>query len=153
MTALDICPERADSPEARACIAAYFAELDRRFEGGFDPGTKGYTDPKDAGAFYLARRDGKPIACGALKRVDAATAEIKRMWVSPDSRGQGVAKALLAALEAEAARLGAKRIVLDTNKALGEAHALYRKAGYREIARFNDNPYAHLWFEKALSAR
>lgn len=148
-----VAEEPPDSPAARACIAAYFAELDRRFEGGFDPGTKGYSDPKEAGTFYLARRDGKPIACGALKRVDSGTAEIKRMWVSPEARGQGVAKALLAALEAEAAELGASRIVLDTNKALGEAHALYRQAGYREIARFNDNPYAHLWFEKTLSAR
>jgi GNAT superfamily N-acetyltransferase len=152
MTALDINAEPPDSPDARACVAAYFAELDRRFEGGFDPGTKGYTDPKDAGAFYLARRDGKPIACGALKRVDSDTVEIKRMWVAPEARGQGVAKALLAALEGEAARLGAQRIVLDTNKALLEAHALYRKAGYRETTRFNDNPYAHLWFEKRLSA-
>lgn len=152
MSALDIRAEAPDSPASRACVAAYFAELDRRFEGGFDPGTKGYTDPKDAGAFYLAWRDGAPIACGALKRVDAATLEIKRMWVAPEARGAGIAKALLAALETEAARLGAERIVLDTNKALGEAHALYRKAGYREIARFNDNPYAHLWFEKVLSA-
>lgn len=152
MSGLDIRPEPPDSPAARVCVAAYFAELDRRFEGGFDPGAKGYGDPNDAGAFYLAWRDAKPIACGALKRVDAATFEIKRMWVAPDSRGQGIAKALLAALEAEAARLGATRLVLDTNKALAEAHALYRKAGYREIARFNDNPYAHLWFEKTLSA-
>ena len=153
MTALDIRAEAPDSADARACVGAYFAELDRRFEGGFDPGAKGYVDPKDAGTFYVARRDGKPIACGAVKRVAAATFEIKRMWVAPEARGQGVAKALLAALEAEAVRAGAAHIVLDTNKALREAHALYRKAGYREIARFNDNPYAHLWFEKTLSAR
>jgi GNAT superfamily N-acetyltransferase len=153
VNALDIRAEPPDSADARACLADYFAELAARFEGGFDPGTKGYTDPKDAGTFYLAWRAGAPIACGALKHVDSETVEIKRMWVSPDSRGQGVAKAVLAALEAEAARLGAARIILDTNKALLEAHAFYRKAGYREIARYNDNPYAHLWFEKALSAR
>lgn len=152
MSGLDIALEAPDSPDARACLAAYFAELNARFEGGFDPGTKGYSDPKEAGDFFVARKMGKAVACGALKRVDATTAEIKRMWVSPGARGQGVAKALLAALEAEAAKLGAVRIVLDTNKALLEAHALYRRAGYREIARFNDNPYAHLWFEKRLSA-
>ena len=151
MSALDIRIEPPDTAEARASLAAYFAELDRRFEGGFDPGTKGYTDPKDAGTFYLAWSDGGPIGCGALKRIDAETVEIKRMWVSPDARGQGVAKAILSALEAEAAKLGAARIILDTNKALSEAHAFYRKAGYREIARYNDNPYAHLWFEKRLS--
>jgi GNAT superfamily N-acetyltransferase len=151
VSGIEIAVEAPDSPDARACLAAYFAELDRRFEGGFDPGTKGYSDPEDAGALCLARRDGKAVACGAVKRIDGATAEIKRMWVSPGARGQGVAKALLAALEAEAAKLGAVRIVLDTNKALREAHALYRRAGYREIARFNDNPYAHFWFEKRLS--
>lgn len=153
MSALQIRVEPPDSPDARACVAAYFAELAARFEGGFDLGTKGYTDPKDSGTFYLAWRAGAPIACGALKTIDPGTVEIKRMWVSPEARGQGVAKALLAALEAEAARLGAVRIILDTNKALVEAHTFYRKAGYREIARYNDNPYAHLWFEKALSAR
>ncbi|MFM7347844.1 MAG: GNAT family N-acetyltransferase [Tagaea sp.] len=152
MSGIDIAVEAPDSPDARACLDAYFAELAARFEGGFDPGTKGYSDPKDAGEFFVARIGGKAIACGAVKRIDAGTAEIKRMWVSPEARGQGVAKALLAALEAEAAKRGAVRIVLDTNKALLEAHALYRKAGYREIARFNDNPYAHLWFEKRLSA-
>lgn len=151
MSEIEIAVEAPDSADARACLAAYFAELDRRFEGGFDPGTKGYSDPENAGALYLARRDGKAVACGAVKRIDGATAEIKRMWVSPGARGQGVAKALLAALETEAARLGAARIVLDTNKALREAHALYRRAGYREIARFNDNPYADFWFEKRLS--
>jgi GNAT superfamily N-acetyltransferase len=150
---LDIRAEDPESPAARACVAAYFAELAARFEGGFDPGTKGYSDPKKAGAFYLAWRDGAAIACGALKRVDAATWEIKRMWVAPAARGRGIAKALLAALEEEARGKGARRVVLDTNKALVEAHALYRKAGYREVARFNDNPYAQLWFEKDLSAR
>jgi ribosomal protein S18 acetylase RimI-like enzyme len=153
VSGIDIAAEPPGTPDARACLAAYFAELDRRFEGGFDPRTKGYTDPRDAGALFVAREAGKPIACGAVKRIDDGTAEIKRMWVAPEARGRGVAKALLAALEAEAAKLGAGRVVLDTNKTLVEAHALYRKAGYREIARFNDNPYAHLWFEKVLTAR
>jgi GNAT superfamily N-acetyltransferase len=150
VSALDIRIEPPGTAPACACLAAYFAELAERFEGGFDPGTTGYSDPKDAGTFYLAWRDGRAIACGALKRIDAQSVEIKRMWVSPDARGQGVAKAVLTALEAEAAKSGAVRIILDTNKALLEAHAFYRKAGYREIARYNDNPYAHLWFEKRL---
>jgi ribosomal protein S18 acetylase RimI-like enzyme len=58
----------------------------------------------------------------------------------------------LEALEAHALRSGFTRVRLDTNRVLTQAQALYRKAGYREIACYNDNPYAHLWFEKDLDA-
>ena len=53
-------------------------------------------------------------------------------------------------LEAAARDMGLRTLRLDTNRALTEAHALYRKEGFREVARFNDNPYAHHWFEKRL---
>jgi DNA-binding MarR family transcriptional regulator/GNAT superfamily N-acetyltransferase len=146
--ALEIRTEDPNSPVAIACVSAYFAELARRFEGGFDPGKPGYANPKDAGRFYVAWADGAAVGCGALKPAGPATFEIKRMWVAPEARGRGIARRLLAALEAEAVRRGARRIVLDTNRVLVEAHALSRAAGYRPTARFNDNPYAQLWFEK-----
>jgi ribosomal protein S18 acetylase RimI-like enzyme len=151
MSALAIAPEPGDSAIAIACLTAYFAELAARFDGGFDPGQPGYANPKDSGEFFVARRDDHVMGCGALKSHAPGIAEIKRMWVAPSARGQGVATTLLAALENEARRQGYIQIVLDTNKALTEAHALYRKAGYRETARFNDNPYAHLWFVKDLT--
>jgi len=141
----------ADSAAAIACVTAYFAELAARFEGGFDPGRPGYADPKDAGDFFVARRGAAVVGCGAVKKHAAGIAEIKRMWVTPAARGQGIARALLTALEDEARRQGYARVVLDTNKALTEAQALYRKAGYRETDPFNDNPYAHLWFVKDLT--
>ena len=74
------------------------------------------------------------------------------MWVSPAVRGLGLGRRLLAALEerAKARRVGAVR--LETNRALDEAIGLYRAAGYREVAAFNDEPYAHHWFEKTLSS-
>ena len=93
-----------------------------------------------------------PIGCGALTPIDASTGEIKRMWVAPEARGLGVARRLLEAIENQARQSGVTRVVLDTNRALTQAQALYRKAGYRETERYNDNPYAHFWFEKELGA-
>jgi ribosomal protein S18 acetylase RimI-like enzyme len=72
------------------------------------------------------------------------------MWVAPAVRGLGVGRRLLAELEARAAAAGARTARLETNRALPEAVQLYRSAGYREVAPFNDEPYAHHWFEKDL---
>jgi DNA-binding MarR family transcriptional regulator/GNAT superfamily N-acetyltransferase len=144
-----------DSPDVRWCLGEYFAELAERFEAGFDPHLKGAADdepytPPD-GFFFIARLDGRPVGCGALRRVDAKTAEIKRMWTAPSTRGLGVARRTIAAIETEARRAGFSTLRLDTNRALKEAQALYRKLGYEEVERFNANPYAHHWFRKALA--
>ena len=149
-----IALEPSDSEDALLCVNAYFGELDQRFEDGFDPGNGGYAgaaeDRQSQSWFLLARLDGQPMGCGALKGLDARTGEIKRMWISPNARGLGVARRLLAELEHLAREAGMTHVRLDTNGTLKEAQALYRKAGYREIARYNDNPYAELWFEKDL---
>ncbi len=147
-----VTPEPAISGNARLCLAAYFAELDARFEDGFDAAGALATSVDDfaSGAFFVARRYDEPIGCGGLAAIDAETAEIKRVWISPSARGQGIARALLAALEAEGRSRGFLRLRLDTNKALAEAQAMYVKAGYRDIERYNDNPYAHRWFEKTI---
>jgi GNAT superfamily N-acetyltransferase len=139
---------------ARLCLAAYFRELAERFEGGYDA-AKDHSAPDaetapPAGRFVVARLDGEPVGCGALKRLDGVTGEIKRVWVAQPVRGHGVARRMLAKLEAAARDMGLTTLRLDTNKALTEAHALYRKEGYRDVERFNDNPYAHHWFEKRL---
>ena len=70
------------------------------------------------------------------------------MWVAPEARGLGIARRLLAALEDHARQSGMTSVLLDTNRSLAEAQALYRKAGYRETERYNDNPYADFFFEK-----
>ncbi len=72
------------------------------------------------------------------------------MWVAPQARGLGIARSILERLEREAWQRGLRAVRLDTNAALTEALRLYRSAGYGEIARFNDNPYAHHWFEKVF---
>lgn len=143
------------SNDARFCLDSYFAELAGRFEQGFDPG-KGVSAHEPAmvpphGCFLIVRAAGRPIGCGGLRTLEPGVGEIKRMWVSPDARGLGVAKRLLETLEARAREIGLRRVRLDTNRTLTQAQAMYRRAGYREIARFNDNPYADFWFEKELA--
>jgi DNA-binding MarR family transcriptional regulator/RimJ/RimL family protein N-acetyltransferase len=151
---VNVAAEAPDSRDARLCLTAYFRELAARFEGGFDAGIEDSAPVADmappSGVFVIARLDGDAVGCGGLKRVDKATGEIKRVWTAPSARGLGVARRMLRTLEASAREKGLKTLRLDTNRALIEAHALYRSEGYQEIARFNDNPYAHHWFEKRL---
>lgn len=154
-SSLTISPEDPESADARWCISQYFAELAARFEAGFDPGRSISADPDELrrpeGLLLVARLNGQVVGCGALKLHGDAPAEIKRMWVSPATRGQGVGRRLLAALEQEACAAGATGVRLETNGALSEAIALYRRAGFTEVPAFNDEPYAHHWFEKSLS--
>jgi DNA-binding MarR family transcriptional regulator/GNAT superfamily N-acetyltransferase len=150
---VNISAEAPDSPDAQSCLTAYFRELAARFEGGFDIGESSAPVADMAppsGLFVIARLEGEAVGCGGLKRVDEATGEIKRVWTAPSARGLGVARRMLRALEAAAGKEGLKTLRLDTNRALTEAHALYRSEGYEEIPRFNDNPYADHWFEKRL---
>ena len=151
---VDVAIEDPRSAAAQACIAAYFAELDRRVEGGFDPGRTNPADPDEltlpAGLLLIARLRGEPIGCGALKLHGDDPADIKRMWVVPAARGLGVGRRLLTELEQHARRHGATVVRLDTIRSLHEAKSLYRASGYREVAAFNDEPYADHWFEKTL---
>ena len=141
-------------PDARTAVQRYFDELDRRFETGFDPGPGDdpdlYRPPR--GTFVVARSDGDPVACGAVQPLDPRTAEIKRMWVREDWRGAGLGARMLRRLEEDARAAGYAVVRLDTNSVLREAIAMYERAGYTEIERYNDNPYARHWFEKPLTA-
>lgn len=133
-------------PVAREAVGRYFAEIDRRFPGGFDPGA-----PDHTGTFLLATSGGEPVAYGGVQRISDETAEVKRMWVHEEWRGAGLGARMLRELESLAERLGHRRVVLDTNRTLVEAVAMYRRAGYTEIDRYNENPYAEAWFEKQLT--
>jgi ribosomal protein S18 acetylase RimI-like enzyme len=152
-----IAREDPTTADARWCLRQYFDELDRRFENGFDPAAGISADPHElvppAGEFLIARLRGRPLACGALKLHGTAPAEIKRMWVATDARGLGLGRRMLDALELHAAAAGARTARLETNRALVEAIALYRSAGYREVAAFNAEPHAHHWFEKRMNRR
>ena len=141
-------------PDAQRCIAAYFAELNRRSNGGYDPSAGVSAEPDEltppAGLFLVAYLRGEAIGCGGVKHRPGGPSEIKRMWVAEGARGLGIARRMLTELEAEAGRNGAEMIRLETNGALVEAIEMYRKAGYVEVAPFNDEPFAHHWFEKPL---
>jgi ribosomal protein S18 acetylase RimI-like enzyme len=141
-------------PAARACLAAYFAELVERFDTGFDPELSIPAEDPDlvlpAGLLLVAFRGDQALACGALKLHGQAPCELKRMWVAPAARGLGLGRRLLAELEARALAAGARVVRLETNRSLTEAIALYRSCGYTEVAAFNDEPYAHHWFEKRI---
>ena len=139
---------------ARFCVQAYFDELGARFEGGFDhaktisAGVDGLTLP--AGLLLVATLHSQPVGCGGLKFHGDEPAEVKRMWVSPDVRGLGLGRRLLAELEQQALAHGARVLRLETNRNLTEAISLYQAAGFKEVPAFNTEPYAHHWFEKLL---
>ena len=141
-------------PDARFCMGAYFAELAKRFDAGFDPARSISADDEEltapAGLFLVATVHGEPAGCGAVKFHPGAPAEIKRMWTAPAVRGLGLGRRLLTELEARAAASGTRTFRLETNRTLGEAIGMYRAAGYREVPAFNSEPYAHHWFERTL---
>ncbi|MFL6125655.1 GNAT family N-acetyltransferase [Actinophytocola sp.] len=148
-----VAPVDPDHPHARHCLAAYFAEIDERFETGFDV-AKGISAEGDelrlpAGLLLVATLHGEPVGCGAL-RFAGDHAYLKRMWVDGTHRGIGIGRRLLAELEQRAGAQGATTTRLETNRALAEAIGMYRAAGYREVEPFNDEYYAHHWFEKRL---
>ena len=149
---VEVEPADAASDEARACLAAYYAELGRRFPNGFDPGRSLHPDTDEfhepTGGFVLARLHGRAIGCGAVLFHDGAPAYIKRMWVGDAVRGMGVGRRILVALEQAARDHGAASVTLETNASLIEAIAMYRASGYVEVQPFNDEVYADHWFEK-----
>lgn len=140
--------------EARFCLGEYYAELARRFAGGFDVSLSRDPEAEDMvrprGVFLVAMSDGLAVGCVGLKGSGSGSGEIKRLWVSRATRGLGVAKRLMAAAEQAACDLSMKTLRLDTNSALPEAVQLYRRTGWREIGRFNDDPYPDLFFQKDL---
>jgi GNAT superfamily N-acetyltransferase len=141
---------------SRWCLSQYFAELNERFDIGFDPARSLYSDTRvfarPSGAFVVARMRGRPVGCGGVKFKGKAPAEFKRMWIAKEARGLGLGKRLLVELENHARDAGAPAVRLETNRALTEAIAMYRKAGYVEVEPFNDELYAHHWFERKLRA-
>ena len=151
VASVELRPEAPSAADARWCLDRYFRELSEQFELGCDPAQGDATSDEEmalpTGFFLVAWLDGCPVGCGGLK---LRTGEIKRVWTAPSARGQGIARRIVRALEAKARDSGLRTVRLDTNSTLHEAQALYRKEGYREVAAFSDNPYAHHWFEKDL---
>ncbi|GAA0517833.1 putative transcriptional regulator, MarR family protein [Paractinoplanes deccanensis] len=150
LAAISLTAVADSAPEARFCLRAYAAELSTRFPEGYDraallpPGTLG------DGTFLVAREEGEPVGCGLWQRSAPGLAEIRHLWVSAAARGLGLGRRLLTGLEADAATRGVTTLRLGTHAVLTEAIALYRSAGYREIAPYDDSPYNQVAFEKSL---
>ena len=133
---------RADilSPVVQQLISALNSELEERYP---EEGANHFRlDPEEVadgrGAFLVAYIGGQPVGCGAVRRIESTVAEIKRMYVAPQARGRGVGRQVLLQLEAEARRLDATRLVLETGPRQPEALALYSRAGFVEIPNFGD---------------
>ena len=149
-----IAAEPFDSPDARRLVAALDAHLASRYapEQMFGRHFKAEHVAAGIGTFVVARAEGKAVGCGALRRRDPTTVEVKRMYVDPETRGRGVARQILDHLESEARTMGAERLVLETGIYQEEAIGLYRGAGFIAIDCFDE--YAgvptSVCFEKTL---
>ena len=154
MAGVEFVEVHPDSVEARQCLARYYGEIAERFEGGFDPDQSSaptldaFTPP--GGTFLIVTLDGALVGCGGFKRDEPGIAYLKRMWIAPEARGRGVGKRLLHELEQRAGNAGYAKVRLETEKTLTEAQQLYRSSGYVEVPPFNNELYAHHWFEKPL---
>jgi GNAT superfamily N-acetyltransferase len=151
---LQIHSEASDGAAGSALLAAFAHEIATLYPG-WHPGIGPSAAPAELrpprGAFLVAYRHGRAIGCGALKRLDARSAEVKRLFVARAERGGGVARAILDQLEATARAAGYATLRLDTGDRQPHALALFRAAGYREIEDYNNNPAARHWLEKELA--
>lgn len=153
MTDITIAPADPTMPEARALIAA----LDHYLIGLYQPEDNHLLDPEQLKApdirFLLARVDGVAVGCGALRLDGEGYGEIKRMYVDPARRGQGIAKRILDALESVARAEGLSLLKLETGNLQVEAVALYARLGFTPCAAFADYPGggdASLFMEKRV---
>jgi putative acetyltransferase len=152
---VDIRRSTLTSPDAVRLISALNAELTAAFP---EPGATHFSLSSEQvgpghGAFVVAYLDNIAVGCGALRRLDEATAELKRMYVDPSVRGRGVGRAVLEALEGEARLLRVKKVVLETGTRLAPAIKLYSAMGYSRIPHFGEylaSPETSLCFGKSL---
>lgn len=151
---VELRPADPDDPAAQACLRAYFDLLANRVPGVTpdlfplpDPHADSYRPPH--GAFLIAWSDDLPVGCVSLRPLGPGEGEVKRLWVAPDARGQGLARRLMRAIEDQARAMGLTYLKLDTNDALTEAIALYHATGWTEIAPYTSFPSTR-WFGKPL---
>jgi GNAT superfamily N-acetyltransferase len=128
------------SAAAQALIGALNAELSQTYP---EQGACHFRLDADEvgpgrGAFLVAFYAGRPVGCGAVRRIDVTDGEVKRMYVVPERRGKGVGRSIVAALEAEAKALGLTRLVLETGVRQLAALALYERIGFTRVPPFGE---------------
>jgi len=146
-------PSSVDAPEVRALYTDFIAEADGPL--GIDLAEETLKGPPadlepPGGVLLLVRVGGEPAGLGGVRHLDTDVAEVKSMYLAPAFRGRGIARRLLAELEAIATRHGCTAVRLDTSDYLTDAIGLYTAAGYREVPDYNGNAKANLWFERPL---
>ena len=139
-------------PEAREALRQYLAEIDDRGALAFDERDLDDVDGLVApgGVFLLVYRGDEVVGCGGVRELEPTVGELKRMWIRSDNRGKGLGSRLLSELIEQSRAIGHTTLLLDTNRGLTEALALYRKHGFEPIERYNDNPGATDFLRKLL---
>ena len=142
-----------ESVEAREAILRYMTELAGRGVWKGEPNvSEDAGDFRPPGGAFLVGVDTSEevVACGGVRLIDHRVAEIKRMWVAPARRREGIGRELLAALEGVCRESGASMVRLDTNGELREAVAFYERVGFVAIERYNENPDATHFFQREI---
>lgn len=152
----DLIVEQAspDSADGVALIALLDADIHRRLPGQPLHGLRPKEGDDPLFTFYIARLGGQAVGCGGLRYLQPGIGEVKRMFVRPEARGRGVARRILARLEARARELGYERVWLETSDQHTEAMALYRACGYTDIPVYGEylgSPIS-VCFEKILKS-
>lgn len=151
---ITIAAEPFDSDDARRLIASLDEHLAGRYppEQRFGPNLKPQQIAAGVGTFIIARADGRAVGCGALRKLDETSAEVKRMYVAPEVRGHGVAKRILEHLEGVGRELGVHRLVLETGIYQAEAIGLYHQAGFEPVRCWDEyaDAVTSVCFEKRI---
>ncbi len=151
--AVEIVRVHPGSAEAVDLMKELDEELQGRYPGALIQGLLAAETGEGRVTFFVARAGHQPVGCAAVRELDRRTGEVKRMYVQDSFRGRGVARLLLAAVEAGARALGYGTLRLETGDRQPEAIRLYTSAGFEPIAPFGQyvgNPYSRC-FEKRLT--
>lgn len=151
---IEIIEVDPEDPRFVTCVQSFEREVTEDLNITFSLAKTGTADlstlrpPK--GVCLVALSEDMPIASASVKAHGTGEGEVKRVWVHPSARGLGLSSRMMRQLEERARGFGMRRLVLDTHGKLQAALALYRRSGWVEIDRYNDNPYAQHFFEKHL---
>ena len=138
---------RAETEEEIAAVKALFLDYLRFIENylgqslSFQGTDAEFADfPHTYDALWLAIHEGKPVGAVGLKPFKGNAAELKRLWVSPDARGLKLGEKLCRACIEGAKAQGYSRLLLDTDRGLTQANAIYETLGFSDVPRYYDNP-------------